>query len=243
MKMCWFEMKMCWFEMKMCWFDISLCQSGYVRIIVLCCGQCILFWHDIWCQWPVTTGVTNHLGAKKTDHLQVTWRKLQSWQISPKAETNQPLTYFNHGTHNLGECHSLDQKTNGAVNWSTDQGISRASVLRPTLGPRRKVEPFWTVLFYFYQNPQSSISAEELWTAELFETDRLAISWTLKFGKIKKGEVIVAFIGAFLLGYYFVETFVAPESFNAKAKESSCGHFGPVPKQNCPFQNRNEINI
>eukprot|EP00913_Durusdinium_trenchii_P000054 g50.t1 len=38
----------------------------------------------------------------------------------------------------------------------------------------------------------------------------------LRFATNFGTQVIVAFIGAFLLGYYFVETFVAPESFNAK---------------------------
>mmetsp|Transcript_7219 Transcript_7219/g.14912 ORF Transcript_7219/g.14912 Transcript_7219/m.14912 type:complete len:151 (+) Transcript_7219:90-542(+) len=38
----------------------------------------------------------------------------------------------------------------------------------------------------------------------------------LQFATNFATQVIVAFIGAFLLGYFFVETFVAPESFTAK---------------------------
>mmetsp|Transcript_125319 Transcript_125319/g.390151 ORF Transcript_125319/g.390151 Transcript_125319/m.390151 type:complete len:226 (-) Transcript_125319:49-726(-) len=38
----------------------------------------------------------------------------------------------------------------------------------------------------------------------------------LRFATNFATQVVVAFIGAFLLGYFFVETFVAPDSFNAK---------------------------
>merc|ERR1711920_1200026 len=38
----------------------------------------------------------------------------------------------------------------------------------------------------------------------------------LKFATNFATQVLVAFIGAFLLGYFFIETFVAPENFNAK---------------------------
>ncbi|CAL1135646.1 unnamed protein product [Cladocopium goreaui] len=47
-------------------------------------------------------------------------------------------------------------------------------------------------------------------------TEPLPHQQGLRFATNFGTQVIVAFIGAFLLGYYFVETFVAPESFNAK---------------------------
>ncbi|CAJ1456039.1 unnamed protein product [Effrenium voratum] len=48
------------------------------------------------------------------------------------------------------------------------------------------------------------------------KTEPLAHQQGLKFATNFGTQVIVAFIGAFLLGYYFVETFVAPDNFNAK---------------------------
>eukprot|EP00930_Biecheleria_cincta_P083880 TRINITY_DN73380_c0_g1_i1.p1 TRINITY_DN73380_c0_g1~~TRINITY_DN73380_c0_g1_i1.p1 ORF type:complete len:231 (+),score=57.92 TRINITY_DN73380_c0_g1_i1:85-777(+) len=41
-------------------------------------------------------------------------------------------------------------------------------------------------------------------------------------------QVIVAFIGAFVLGYFFVENFVAPHNFNAKVIAGACCSFATL---------------
>mmetsp|Transcript_52202 Transcript_52202/g.151981 ORF Transcript_52202/g.151981 Transcript_52202/m.151981 type:complete len:255 (+) Transcript_52202:133-897(+) len=53
--------------------------------------------------------------------------------------------------------------------------------------------------------------------------------WATNFGL----QVIVAFIGAFLLGYYFVETFVAPDNGVAKAVAGAACSFATLLLETC----------
>ncbi|CAE7892765.1 unnamed protein product, partial [Symbiodinium sp. KB8] len=62
-----------------------------------------------------------------------------------------------------------------------------------------------------YQRMVDGVSLHSVHRVEPAEHQK-GLRFATNFGT----QVIVAFIGAFLLGYYFVETFVAPESFNAK---------------------------
>eukprot|EP00439_Symbiodinium_sp_Y106_P082300 s25_g21.t1 len=62
-----------------------------------------------------------------------------------------------------------------------------------------------------YQRMVDGVSLHSVHRVEPAEHQK-GLRFATNFGT----QVIVAFIGAFLLGYYFVETFVAPDSFNAK---------------------------
>jgi len=53
--------------------------------------------------------------------------------------------------------------------------------------------------------------------------------WATNFGT----QVLVAFVGAFLLGYYFVETFVAPDSMSIKVVAGAACSFATLLLETC----------